>query len=261
MAQSNTSSIVTKVAETLDIVTKAQRPLSFSEIVQRTGFVKSSTHRILSVMLGENLLEYDEATKTYRLGSRLLHWAQTAWRRTDLQEVAERELATFSEMHTLNIGLSILDNDEVLYLRTMDAIPVRYATRAGERAPLHCTAVGKVFLAYLSEKKRAESLSRLNLERITENSIQKKARMELELDRVRKRGYGTSNREEALQVVGIAAPIFDSAGGVMAGISAWTTTAYSDMAKLEQRAPDLLAMTLRISKLMGHDTATGEVDR
>ncbi|GAB5469784.1 MAG: hypothetical protein Kilf2KO_28140 [Rhodospirillales bacterium] len=253
MSRANQSSIVTKVGRTLDVMTKAQRPLSFTDLVERTGFVKSSAHRIIAIMVGERLLDFDPRTKTYRLGTRLLHWAQTAWRRTDLQEVSGRELEAFSEQTGMNVTLSILDDDRVLYLRTIDFQPVRYASRAGERAPLHCTAVGKVFLAHLSPSARAELLPRLHLERLTEYSIQSLDVLEADLEAVKRRGYGLADREEFLQIVGMGAPILDSEGGVIAAISIWSLVKKADMRQLESLAPDLLAMTGRISSLLGHD--------
>ncbi|MEO1192017.1 MAG: IclR family transcriptional regulator [Pseudomonadota bacterium] len=253
MARATQSSIVTKVAYLLDILTRAQRPLSFTELVERSGLVKSSAHRILSIMVGEELLTYDASSKTYRLGHRLLHWAQTAWRRTDLLDVSARELEVFCEETGLNVTLSILDNDRVLYLRTIDAVPVRYAAHAGERAPLHCTAVGKVFLAYLPAKFRTALLDRITLDRLTEFSLQDRDVLEADLETVRARGYGLANREEFLQVVGMGAPIFDSDGRVLAAISTWTLTEFANIRQVEQHAPTLLAMARRISVLMGHD--------
>jgi len=255
MGSANESSIVTKVGQTLDIMTRARRPLTFSELVERTGFVKSSAHRILSIMLGERLLEHDPANKTYSLGPRLIHWAQTAWQRTDLQEVAGPELQRFCERTGLNVALSILDQDKVLYLRTLDALPVRYVAHAGERAPLHCTGVGKVYLAFMPKMRREGLLSRLKLDRYTEHTIQSPKVLAAELERVRARGYGTCDREEFLHVVGMAAPILDSGGEVLAGVSVWTTTEHADMARLEASVQDLLAMTRRISHMMGHSSA------
>jgi len=248
VAQPNQSSIVTKVGQVIDILVRAQKPLTFSELVERTGFVKSSAHRILSVMLTEGLIEHNQ--KVYRLGPRLVNWARAAWSRPDLQEVAAHEMQKFCEKTGFNIALSIMDQDKVLYLRTIDPKPVRYAAHAGERAPLHCTGVGKAYLAFLSDAQRTDLLPRLVLDRYTENTKITVAELERDLADIRRRGYGTCDREEFLHVVGIGAPILDENGNPVAGISVWITTDIADMVTLEKCAPDLLSMTKNISRSM-----------
>lgn len=252
MAKPQQSSIVNKCVQILDVMAHARRPLAFIEIVEKTGFVKSSAHRILSIMESEGLVEKDKSVRAYRLGPKLSYWAQTAWRKTDLQEVAGSELEAFCEENGYNVALSIRDGDKILYLRTIDSVPVRYASRAGERAPLHCTGAGKVFLAYMNDAQQERLLKELSFERLTENTITSPEALKRELKLTRLRGYGTSYREEFLQVVGVAAPIFDTDRAVMAAVSIWNPNGEADTGDLELLAPDLLEMTRRISTQMGH---------
>lgn len=252
MTKPQQSSIVHKCAEILDVLAHARRPLGYMEIVEKTGFVKSSAHRVLAIMEGEGLVEKDQPLKAYRLGPKLSYWAQTAWRKTDLQDVAGSELEAFSEKNGHNVALSVQDADQVLYLRTFDAVPLRYASRSGERAPLHCTAAGKVFLAHMSEPRQDRLLGELNLKRITENTIVSPDALKRELKLTRIRGYGTADREEFLQVVGVAAPILDTDRAVMAAVSVWCPIDRATIGELQLIAPDLLEMTRRISAQMGH---------
>ncbi|TQV73319.1 IclR family transcriptional regulator [Denitrobaculum tricleocarpae] len=252
MTKLQQSSIVHKCAQILDVLAHARRPLAYMEIVEKTGFVKSSAHRILAVMEGEGLVEKDASLKAYRLGPKLSYWAQTAWRKTDLQDVAGAELEAFCEKNGYNVALSIRDDDKVLYLRTLDSVPVRYASRAGERAPLHCTAAGKVFLAHMSESQQDRLMGELKFERLTENTIVSAEVLKRELKLTRLRGYGTADREESLQVAGVAAPILDTDRAVMAAVSIWCPVAQAGIGELQLMAPELLEMTKRISAQMGH---------
>lgn len=252
MAKQQQSSIVSKCAEILDVLAQARRPLTFTEVVEKTGFVKSSAHRVLAVMQGEGLVEKDTTLKAYGLGPKLAYWAQTAWQKTDLQEAAGPELEAFCEKSGFNLALSIRDADKVLYLRTLNSTRVRYASRAGDRAPLHSTAAGKVLLAYMNEGPRERLLGELQYERMTENSITSPDILRRELKLTRLRGYGASDREEFLQVVGVAAPVFDSDKSVLAVVSVWCLTEQAELGRLERLVPDLLEMTRRISSQMGH---------
>ncbi|TAL78591.1 MAG: IclR family transcriptional regulator [Burkholderiaceae bacterium] len=253
MASANQSSIITKTARLLDVLAEAQRPLGFTEIVARTQFVKSSTHRILSVLIGENLVAYEERGKTYKLGARLNNWAHAAWRRSDLEVVAARELEQLCEMTRANVALSVRYDDSVLYLRTLDSKAVRHASRAGDHAPLHCTAAGKVFLAYMPEKQRENLMARLRFERFTENTVRGPAQLLSELAIVRTRGYAQSAQEEFAHIVGIAAPIWNAHEEVTAAVSLWMVSEGASVQEIEAHAPTLLAVTQRISFQLGHE--------
>ncbi|MEM8579280.1 MAG: helix-turn-helix domain-containing protein, partial [Pseudomonadota bacterium] len=158
MAKASESSIVSKCALVMDVLAASRTALTFSQIVERTGFVKSSCHRILAVLMTERMVAYDKSARTYQTGARLADWSRLAWRRVDLQEAAAAEMHTLSDTLGVNVVLSVLDRHRVLYLRTVDFEPLRYAAAMGDHAPLHCTAAGKVFLAYMSEPRRAALL-------------------------------------------------------------------------------------------------------
>ncbi|MEM8649498.1 MAG: IclR family transcriptional regulator [Pseudomonadota bacterium] len=227
MTKAGESSIVTKCAKVMDILSHAPKPLAFSEIIEKTGFVKSSTHRILSVLQNEELVEYDKNNRSYSTGPRLRDWARSAWRRKDLQQIASNFMYALSEETGMNSALSILDGDAILYIRTVDVIQLRYASHTGDRAPLHNTAAGKVFLANMSERRQQELLSQLSFEKFTENTLQSSTALKAQLNQVREEGFAKSLGEELLHVTGIAAPIWDSEDKVIACLSLWTQTEHA----------------------------------
>lgn len=253
MVAANQSSIITKTARILDVLTDAQRPLGFAEIVARTQFVKSSTHRILSVLIGENMVEFDARGRTYKLGARLNNWAHAAWRRSDIDVIAVHELEQLCEVTRANVALSVRYDDSVLYLRTLDSQAVRTASRAGDHAPLHCTAAGKVFLAYMPERQRENLMARLRFERFTENSICDPAQLLTELAVVRSRGYALSAQEEVAHIVGIAAPIWNAQNEVTAAVSLWTISEAASVQEIEAHVPTLRAVTQKLSFQLGHE--------
>ncbi len=65
----------------------------------------------------------------------------------------------------------------------------------GKRAPLHCTALGKVLLAYLSAEERKEILGKKVLPRLTQNTITDKRELEKELAKVRGQGFALDREE------------------------------------------------------------------
>ena len=79
MSPKNTSSIVTRSLAIVDILASSGQAMSYSEVLTATGFAKSSTHRLLSILHNEGLVEFDEHNKTYALGQRLRGWARQSW--------------------------------------------------------------------------------------------------------------------------------------------------------------------------------------
>ncbi|MCP4767956.1 MAG: IclR family transcriptional regulator [Gammaproteobacteria bacterium] len=253
MARSSESSIVAKCAQVIDILSNARKPLGFKEITESSGMVKSSAHRILSVLLSEDLVEYDQVNKVYREGSRLNAWGRAIWRRLDMQMDPAAELEAICEHTNMNAALSILDGDSVLYLRTLNSVPYRQASHPGDHAPLHSTAAGKVFLANLPVHRREILMNSMHFERMTEHTIQDSARLQSELDAVQENGYGMAVQEEHFQVIGMAAPIRDIQGNVSACLSLWSLIDLTNVDRVKNFAPELIATTERISRQSGYE--------
>lgn len=251
MGRSTESSIVTKCAIVMDVLSDARQPLAFSEIVESTGFVKSSCHRILAVLQGEGLIDYDKPSRTYRTGARLHQWARSAWRRIDLQQVASEPMNRLSAATEMNAALSVLDGQTILYLRTADQTPVRYAAHAGDHAPLHCTAAGKVFLAHLPEAKRDEILDGLQYEKFTEFTLTSADQLKRSLWDAKTQGFAKAIKEEFLQVTGIAAPIFNEQDDVVACLSLWALDKTASAEEVIARSADLLQAVQSISETIG----------
>lgn len=247
MASNSESSIVSKCGNVLDIIAASRQPLVFRDIVEKSGLAKSSAHRILSILVHEKLIEHDPLQKVYRYGSRMNRWARAAWTRIDPHENAAAELDQLSAKTDMNSAVSVLDGDTILYLRANNSFDVRYTSHAGDRAPLHSTAAGKVLLADLPLHQQQDIVSRLDFERMTEYTIVQTDTLLAELEITRARGYGISLREEYLQVVGMAAPIKDLHGDVIAALSLWTLIDRVDLAAFESVAPQVIASAARLS--------------
>ena len=248
MATISESSIVTKCGLVLDIFSEARRPLKFKDIATQSGLARSTTHRILTILINENLVTYDKVNKIYQYGPRLNRWARGAWMRIDLHESSATEMERLTDTAKMNSELSVLDVDSVLYLRTLNVFPTRYASQSGDHAPLHCTAAGKVFLAFMQEQQRDAILGRLRYERLTEYTLQRQGDLLDELEDTRKRGYGLAVREEYLTVMGIAVPIRNLAGEVIASLSLWTLDERNTLYELKAQAAALIASSERISR-------------
>ena len=251
MSRTVGSSIITKSGQVIDVLTQAHRPLKFSEIVERTGFVKSSCHRILAILQSEQLVEYDTQSRSYRSGARLHKWARAVWNRADIQQAASAGMADLCERTRMNVALSILDNDSVLYLRTVDFFNARFASHAGDRASLHATAAGKVFLSHMVPARRQATLKRITLEKFTDFTVVSRAQLNDQCLEAAEAGFAVADREEALQVTGIAAPVFGADGSVVASLSLWSVAEAHSPAQVIDQSGALLHSAGLVSGELG----------
>mgnify|MGYP000430430736 CR=1 FL=1 len=126
-----------------------------------------------------------------------------------------------------------------------------YAAKIGEQAPLHATAAGKVFLAYDSNPDRCGLPDDYELEKLTEHTITNLRKLELDLAKVRQRGYALCDREEFLQISGIAVPIFDYQSRAVASLSLWAPTKLASTQELIDNSAALIETASEISKRFG----------
>jgi len=120
---------------------------------------------------------------------------------------------------TCNIGTLV--NGEVMYLDRIEAKhwPLRLQFSSGSRVPLHCSAIGKLFLAFSPAPRRRRLLQHLDLRRYTEQTIVDPASLEAELRQIRKQQV-SYDREEFLDgVVCIAVPVLGRNGELLAGVA------------------------------------------
>ncbi len=248
------SSIVSKSSAVLDTVCASSTPLSFTRVMTLTGLPKSSTHRILSVLLEEQLVAFDKDRQTYQPGARLIGWATAALSPNDLPELSTAVMEDLHRNTGGHVALSIAEGSSVLYLKTVDGgEPFRLAPRVGERSPMHACAAGKALLAHLRPYKRDAILVDADLARFTDFTITCPEAFAKNLEQVRVNGFAICDREEFLRVAGISAPIFGHHGDVVGALSLWNTIDRQDIDALLGFSTTLTTATNLISARLGYD--------
>ncbi len=251
MSREIQSSIVQKSVAVVNLLADHKGRLSQTEIANATGFNKSSTHRILSILIGQDLVEFDERDRTYSTGPLLISWARAAWEKMDLSLVQDQDLRDLAVETGMNVALGVRIEHTVTFIRTNIPHPYRLAVKAGGQSELHNTAVGKVFLAHMTEEERDAYFKVAELEKFTETTLTNRQDIEAGLEAIRTQRFAISDREEFYQVVGIAAPIFDHDGRILAAISLWIPLRVASLDRLLAFSPALLAKTTEISARFG----------
>src|SRR5690349_18298154 len=190
-------------------------PVNLKQLATETRLHPSTAHRILSVMVDSRLVDRIEPG-TYRLGIRLLELGNLVKSRISVRQEALPYMQTLHQELGETVNLSVRQNDEVVYIErtTHGSSMMRVVQIIGTRAPLHVTAVGKVFLAADSTGSWAEYARRSGLRRFTENTLTDAQVLAQELERIRGQGYAFDNEEAEKGVSCIGAAIYNDEGRV-----------------------------------------------
>ena len=204
----------------LDALGRHAQPVPLKSLAQACGLHSSTAHRILGALVNDRLVERAEPG-TYRLGMRLLELGNLVKARISVREHA---LPFMRELHAATgeaVNLSVRRDDEIVYIeRTSSGRSMMQVVNiVGTRAPLHITAVGKVFLTEDGAPGLRGYAQRTRLPQFTRNTLTTVGALEKELERIRRSGYATDNEEAELGVRCIGAGVRNDAGSLIAGLS------------------------------------------
>jgi len=195
-------------------------PVNLKQLATETRLHPSTAHRILSVMVDSRLVDRIEPG-TYRLGIRLLELGSLVKSRISVRQEALPHMQNLHQELGETVNLSIRNDDEVVYIeRTSgNSSMMRVVQIIGARAPLHVTAVGKLFLAEDGADPCAEYARRTGLPRYTDNTYTDPDGLARELEKIRRQGYAFDNEEAEKGVSCIGAGIYNDEGRLVAGLS------------------------------------------
>jgi len=204
----------------LGALSRHASPVNLKQLATETRLHPSTAHRILSVMVDNRLVDRIEPG-TYRLGIRLLELGSLVKSRISVRQEALPHMQQLHQHLGETINLSVRHDDEVVYVeRTSgNSSMMRVVQIIGARAPLHITAVGKVFLAEDGPDKCTDYARRTGLPRYTESTLTDADGLARELDKVRRQGFAFDNEEAEKGVSCIGAGIYNDEGKLVAGLS------------------------------------------
>jgi IclR family KDG regulon transcriptional repressor len=210
-----------RAVKILDCFTRERPELGVREVARRLGFSTSATGRLMMAMRQMGMLSQNPATKSYSLGPRVLTWAGTYLSTSDIRNTALPFLEELHQRTQETISLYILDGCERVCIERLESTQnVRFvAPRIGRHLPLHAGSAGKVLLAFLPAERRDEILATSGLRPLTEKTIVDLPVLRAELEAIRRDGYAISYGEWILDASGVAAPIFDRNGDIIAAIT------------------------------------------
>jgi IclR family acetate operon transcriptional repressor len=199
----------------LNAFTAETPELTLNELERASGLPRSTAHRLARQLQAEGALE--GTRRGWRVGVRLFELGQLVPTQRGLREHALPHMHDLYEATRQTIQLAVLDGDDVLYVEILSGHgTARTPSRRGGRMPAHCTALGKVLLAFAGPE---PSWERQRLERLTRRTIVDPGVFVRTLGDIRRSALAYDHEEAADGLCCVAAPVFGRPGRAVAALS------------------------------------------
>jgi DNA-binding IclR family transcriptional regulator len=248
---------IERVSAIIDLIGEDRDGTSIKDVSSRLALPKGTVHRLLSSLVYCGYLRQDTATRNYFLGLKLLHLGGLASSQLDIRRIARPFLQAIAEKSKETVHMVVWDEGEVVYIDKVESSQglggLRMASKVGARNPAHCSAVGKVFLSYLSDEEIVEFICLKGLAPRTANTISEPGSLRRELKAIRDQGYAIDDEENEEGIRCVGAPILDNKGKPVAAISvSGPTVRVTKETIRDALMKEIVAGALEISRTLGY---------
>ena len=210
---------IAAVDRTLDLLEALSRlgPASLAALAESAGCTRTAAFRLLRTLQGRGFTIQDEARGLWRLGARWNALGRAASEQGALAATAMTFLAALGKATGENVYLRVRDGMESETVAIYQTDPaIRMYSEVGQRGALHAGS-GRILLAFAPEAVQTQLLAQ-RLNRFTPATRIDPTWIAADLQRIRTRGYLITSDEVVAGAVGIAAPVRDATGTVVAVI-------------------------------------------
>jgi IclR family KDG regulon transcriptional repressor len=217
MKESENINAISRAFRVIDEIFKSPEPIGVSALAARLMLPKVTTFRILTTLVDCGAIEKDEDDR-YRLGIMFIRYGEKVRSDTTLNSLASPILARLRDTTQESVNLGVLYEGYVVNLMSLEGDSFIITSRALPVAPLHCSAMGKLFLAYM-DIAEAEAYFAAEHTKRTVHTITTFAEFAAEKQRILSSSVSHDREEYEYGLYCIGAPIFGHAGNLIAAIS------------------------------------------
>jgi len=229
-----------------------ENELGITTLAARLRLAKSTVHRLASTLTAARFLEQNAETGKYRLGLALFELGALVRRRMGVANEARPKLRELLEKTGETVQLGIVDHLSVLYVYEMESRrAIRMAAAVGGRAPLHCTAVGKVLLASQPQDYVRQVLD-AGLIAYTPKTVTRRDAILAMLAEVKARDYATDDEESEVGVRAIASPVRNHTGSVIAAVGVAAPVQRMSKKEMQVWVPSVIETAAAVSVRLGY---------
>ncbi len=218
----------------------AEHPkMTLSEVSKQTGLDRAGARRYLLSLAHLGYVVQED--KYFRLAPKVLELGYAFMATIPLAEMAQRYLDQITQDTGETSAVAILDGHYVVHIARTNASRMLAPTiTLGRRFPALYTSTGRVLVAFQGDAAIADYLRELGPERVQAWNLAHAAKLDDELQKIRRKGYASVDQEVEEGVRSLAVPILDAAGKPQAALNILTAVASVTKKKLlEELLPRL----------------------
>jgi len=226
--------------------------IGITELSVRLAMPKATVYRFLQTMKSLGYVRQEADSERYGLGMRMFELGSKALTSPDLVDLSKHHMQMLADATGETVHLGSLIDSEIIYIHKVDSRHMLgMYSRIGRRAPLHCTAIGKVLMAWEHPERRDRILDGAEFKRFRDKTITTRPAFLAELEQVKKQGFGEDREEFDDHIRCLGVPIFDRLGQPIAGMSVSFPTFRFDAEKAPEVVRMLQAASRDISAKLG----------
>jgi DNA-binding IclR family transcriptional regulator len=244
--------VLGKALAIMDVFVEAGKPaLSLRELAEATQLNKNTVFRVLHTLTEHGYLI--KRLHDYEIGAKLVQLGNGQLRHKGLVAVCSPYLDALRDKFEETVNLGVLGGGQIRYVDVRES-PHRFrlAERVGGSDHLHCTALGKAWLAHLPFDTVRQLLRQQGMPRQNERTLVTLSAMKTELERVRSRGFAEDDEESMAGAYCVGAPVLDKGGAPVAAISISGPTTRFDRRLAGKATSELLGAIAAIRTEMGY---------
>jgi len=202
--------VIQSVSHALDVLEQFSGNLDeigVTELSKRLKLHKNNVFRLLATLEARGYIEQNKVTENYRLGLRCLQLGQSFIQQMGLLVQARAALEHLARSAEESAFVAVRKGVGIVPLDFVEAPrPVRVVSFLGVVLPAHCTAAGKVYLAFEPDVELSQSSV---LEKFTPETITDPKTLSEQVKEIRELGYAADNGEFMEEVSSVAVPVRD----------------------------------------------------
>ena len=245
---------VERAAAMLRLLAVEDEPLGLAQVAAGLGLAKGTAHGLLRTLVDVGFVDQDAGSGRYRVGVALLHLGSTTLDMNELRSLSLNWVDTLAARAGEAARIAAYREGRVVIAHhVFGSGPGHQVMDTGSTLSLHASALGKVLLAF--DPGAARSIVGQPLESLTFRTITDRAQLLRELADIRYVGSAVSVEEAAPELAGIAAPVRDRGGYVVASVGIDGPVVRLCDARLAPRTElveHVVSVAREISRVLGH---------
>ena len=236
----------------LELLKESEKGLTLKEISEKMNIPKTSTFDIVQSLLAIGIIERpDEDIKRYTIGIKLFALGSSYMSRKSIYNVGNRYIKSLAEKLNKTTFIGVENNAKVIYIQKYEPkVTIKTSCVVGSSAEIYSTSLGKSILAFSSERKRQDIISKIEFKKLQKNTITDVKTLMEDLEKTKQRGYSIDNQENEDGIFCIGAPIFNQDGKVIASLSA--SGIYKESTDIAFESREVKNTAMLISRELGY---------